>query len=238
MTTVYYYKIFCTTEQQFVYQWTDNIPTACPNNNTHDIGTVVAIRELAQNSVLVDDRPNNTNGHYAYKEWQLDVPSMSSATGQVAFPFDISIIGVIYKDNDLLSDCIVNTYVNRHTPVAGLIAETPAGSNTLAVSSTEYMQRGYILDINGESLGQIISIDSDNACTVETPPSVALPPGSIVLMSVWNVRNVHLGQLGRIKLRARNSNSSALPTGFVVSIEVQNNSLLPITFEYGMEFFY
>lgn len=238
MTTVYYYKIFCITEQLFVYKWSDTQPTNCPNNNTHEIGSVIAIRELAQNSVLVDDRPNNTNGHYAYREWQLMVPPMSTALGQVAFPFDISIIGVIYKDNSLLSNCIVNTYVNKDTPVAGLIAETAAGSTTLAVSSTEYMQRGYILTINDEYLGQIISIDSDNACTVEMAPSVALPPGSIVLMSVWNVRNVRLGQLGRIKLRARNSNSSALPTGFVVSIEVKNNTPQAVQFEYGMEFFY
>jgi hypothetical protein len=37
--TLSYYQFFCVTENQYVYTWSIDFPTACPNNNTHQIDT-------------------------------------------------------------------------------------------------------------------------------------------------------------------------------------------------------
>lgn len=236
---VYYYKLYCETESKFVYVWSSEVPTVCPNDPTHTVRSAQALRELKENVVYVDDKENNTNGHYAYEEWALTIPPNSTQTDTISYPYDIGIIGVIYKDQTSLSGCIVNTFVNRNTPVAALIAPTSIDSDILTVNSTQYMERGYLLKVNNELLGCIVEVKSATQVQVEQTPSTIHMPGSLTLMSVWNVRNVRLGgSNARAKLRSRNSNSSALQAGYVVTIEVQNTTNDTQVFEYGMEFFY
>jgi hypothetical protein len=37
MTEVYKYRVFCTTDNKYLYLWSDTEPTTCPENNTHTI---------------------------------------------------------------------------------------------------------------------------------------------------------------------------------------------------------
>jgi parallel beta-helix repeat protein len=49
-----YYQIYCVTESTLVYEWSTIIPTTCPNNATHTIGTVVCIDPNPPISPLYD----------------------------------------------------------------------------------------------------------------------------------------------------------------------------------------
>lgn len=48
---VFYYRIYCNTESNYVYTWKETTPTACPNNNGHSINTeTISILETVKNS--------------------------------------------------------------------------------------------------------------------------------------------------------------------------------------------
>lgn len=51
------YRIWCITEQSFVYIWDDILPTKCPNNESHeiDIEQIGTVDRLSKNDVSVSD---------------------------------------------------------------------------------------------------------------------------------------------------------------------------------------
>jgi hypothetical protein len=63
MTTVYKYRIPCTTEDTFVYTWAESEPTVCPNDSGHTInaGEISIVETVAENHVHLDEVSKTTD---------------------------------------------------------------------------------------------------------------------------------------------------------------------------------
>lgn len=63
MTTVNRYRIFCNTENAYVYTWDTSPPTTCPNNNTHtvDISSVTLIDSVSEDTISLVSGLNSSS---------------------------------------------------------------------------------------------------------------------------------------------------------------------------------
>lgn len=63
MTTVNKYRIFCTTENSYVYTWGTAPPTTCPNNNTHtvDLESVTLIDSVSEDTISLVSGLNSSS---------------------------------------------------------------------------------------------------------------------------------------------------------------------------------
>lgn len=58
---IHKYRIFCQTEEKFVYKWDDKIPNVCPNNDSHMINdNIVIVDTLRSNSVEIIEEKDNS----------------------------------------------------------------------------------------------------------------------------------------------------------------------------------
>jgi hypothetical protein len=60
MSDLYKYRLYCSTEDEYVNTWREDIPTVCPNNNTHTIisGSIVIVdSHLDEGPTMGDGRP-------------------------------------------------------------------------------------------------------------------------------------------------------------------------------------
>jgi len=60
MADLYKYRLYCSTEDQYVNTWEESIPTVCPNNNGHTIisGSIVIIESIMEEGpTMSDGRP-------------------------------------------------------------------------------------------------------------------------------------------------------------------------------------
>ena len=63
MTTVNRYRIFCNTENAYVYTWDTSPPTTCPNNNTHtvDSASVTLIDSVSEDTISLVSGLNSSS---------------------------------------------------------------------------------------------------------------------------------------------------------------------------------
>lgn len=63
MTTVNRYRIFCNTENAYVYTWDTSPPTSCPNNNTHtvDLDSVTLIESISEDTISMVSGLNSSS---------------------------------------------------------------------------------------------------------------------------------------------------------------------------------
>lgn len=63
MTTVNRYRIFCNTENTYVYTWSTSPPTTCPNNNTHtvDAQSVTLIDSVSEDTISLVSGLNSSS---------------------------------------------------------------------------------------------------------------------------------------------------------------------------------
>lgn len=97
---VYYYRIWCDTENQYVYIWDTREPTTCPNNNSHSIdATKTAIIESVSNDPtnvrMVDvDTLDPSLAVTCEEGFVIDVPAgVTSVSHSFSYPFKIDILG-------------------------------------------------------------------------------------------------------------------------------------------------
>lgn len=114
MITLYLYKIWCTTENQFVETWAETEPIVCPNNNEHTIDT--SKTQIIQ--MVMDEEVRDKLGKLRVQETSRPISRMSDAVLKTCFvgigddPSDITDVGggtkFIYEHNigDPLTDSV------------------------------------------------------------------------------------------------------------------------------------
>jgi hypothetical protein len=63
MTTVNRYKIWCNTENDYVYDWNDTEPTTCPNDTGHSIDaeSISIVEHVSETHVILDEVSKTTD---------------------------------------------------------------------------------------------------------------------------------------------------------------------------------
>jgi len=239
MTTLFKYKIFCETENQYVYTWCDNTqsaPQSCPNNTSHTISNTMSISDkVVSNNVKIQSSilPNN---NFMTESFRLsNILPNSTQSMSISYPFDISIITVtmsVINNNGETNDSI-DTIIAPDT-VIGVNTQTVNISDTVIHVSPTVIANvnvGHFLNItngtNINNLGRIVSIDNVNSTvTIETMAANTFAPLSYIRLNVYKIKNLLLDSTGTTSLTGVPTLTSRLQSHLPIKLIYTNNSTI------------
>lgn len=251
MTNLYKYRIFCVTEQAFVYTWSDVTPTVCPNNNTHTIdpSTITIIESQLINTVVPIDDNTGVQGYYGSQGFNINIsagpsPNQILANQLVFKPYDVR----IYSITLLPSAANIGDTVTMKAPMdilIGVITSSVNSGNVINVNSTVLQNVAIGLHIslsdgtNEQDLGEIYAIDTTaQTLTMQNPVSISFNSATPtnVLLSLCRVQNVTFGSDSPLTFGSTKYGSVLMPGGTNGGILYQNNTNATKTFSFLVEY--
>ena len=137
--TIYNYRLYCIEEATFVYQWSSNIPTICPNvhtDRTIDTAQTVIVGNITPNTVIASQDVLKNFQHYTVP---MNVPSMTPGdvyTQDFSWPMKTQIWKTeLYTLPEHIGDTLTLT-IAPNTIVGVLTLPALIGATILTVSST------------------------------------------------------------------------------------------------------
>lgn len=246
-TVVNKYRVYCQVENVFVYKWDTVAPTVCPNNNSHTIDedNIAIIETTSQNNVsIIQVEPGKTGEHYRVEGKRMVIAPNSTLTLDFKWLYNISVLTVNFCPTEHNCGDEVNCFMAPDSTIGGLTAEAIQGDTVIHVSSTvlNYMAIGYLASLhspNGsiQNLGECIGINSAaSTITMERPVASNFPPGSLIKMSIQNVKNLSLHGDETIRLATKFLGSSLLPAGRIARFVYKNNGNVEKVFVFYFEY--
>lgn len=235
MSTVYKYKIYCTTEEKYVEGWGTTAPTVCYNNNTHTVNSnsVQTIDTIASDAVSIKEDKVQVarNVKIEFIEFK-NVESNSTQT--VEYKFDI--VTSMYSFQFMADDTNKGdelTIAGVDTTMGLIAASLSPGATTLYAPPAllAYGTQGFYLKLtdgtNTDELGYILSIDKiagtvtfQNATTHSFSSS-----NTLVKMTYYIMKSVKIGPPATYMFCDDVVGGTAVPLNTVVKFIYKNNSM-------------
>lgn len=239
------YSVFCTTESEWVESgYLEEVPTTCPNNNTHSISTLTAVDEISTSDIVIHDDVSGTNGNWRVDSFSFDIGAGVGTVGtyQISYPYNVRIYNLVAMFNPSnVGDTIEVTAVDDID--LGAAAGNPALGVTTALVGTGVSvipcdplvvaktQVGYQVKLKDggteESLGECISVDAGaGTITVENATTTSFSAGSKVLLTVVRFQEFLIVNEQNLVFGDGKIGGSLLKAGQVGTIKYTNKSLL------------
>jgi len=230
--TAYKYRVWCSTESAWVYEWAESEPADCPNNNGHTIDTAkTAIVESVSNqdvSVIEEDIP--TGGHFQTKTVVLSSEAVETVQQDVSFPYPVSILSAqVLIDAKNVGDEL-EVLVAPDTITGTLAADVASGATIINVSQTvvDNAALGFHLTLydgtNTNDLGRITDISGTNITfETETTKAFAAATPTYVKQTVKFFPMSELVTTGRLTAGETKIGGSYFPANQVLRIVYKNN---------------
>lgn len=251
MTTLYHYRLWCTTENTYVYTWAETAPTTCPNDTAHTVDanslTVVGRRDVPL--VTIQD---GVQGYYQSGSIRVPIPATTPGdiyNHDVTFPFSMWLWTCEF---DGLTDAVGDEFsiiIAPNSMIGVLTAPASIGDTVLNVYSTVftcgYVTHGVDLTItdgtNTQSLGRVVTFDQTaGTITMETALTNNYSPGiSQILLNLNIVRKQFIGVDGKTyRYGKKGFATRAIPQGSVMRFQYVNNNGLAKTLNFDLEYNY
>lgn len=242
-TTVYRFEIYCETEAKWVDYWHTSLKGVCPNNKSHTVtaGSDHNIQEVNEQTVKVREESGITGGNFILDGRNWDCipvsqddgygPGVTVTTHIWGYPIGVLGLWASFRENNMGD--VIDIVANPETPVGVLTAPALAGDTVLNVSSTviQYMKRGYDLyitdGVNTEDLEAVTNVDMANSqVTVIKPLQNNYSPLSptIIKMSVYFVKNMEIGAIGRFAVGTTKIGGAMFPAGVSIVVKYYNKT--------------
>lgn len=183
---LYEHRIFCLTEDAWVYLWKGDtvLLTTCPNNPAHTVlaGSASIINQVSTGIVTINKQPGFAVGtHVALQTVTLDAPASGSAQATATWPVNIAIYRVRVGITTQCVGCKLTAQADPHTTVgllqapvsasATVLSVTPATQALLAVGLNITLAQ-LVIPFTTQEVGRLLSMDTvNNTITVEIPTS-------------------------------------------------------------------
>lgn len=245
--TIYKYRYFCTSENMFKTVWSDTKPTKCSESADHliDIDSITIIDQVSQNTIQIQNDPNNTKGHYMLDGVILNVPSHSNYQYAISYPFSISCCSVYcYPTQSNLGDS-VDCYFSF--PGIHPSSNISIGQSNIYVSQqfSVVADRGFDIMMtnssNMQSLGRIIDINenvSTSTLTTEFAASNVFLSNDDLYMRVYFVRNLHFPVQSKYVIGQGTLNGTYIPSHTPIYIDYKNNDSKAKQMTFHIEYTY
>lgn len=251
--TVFYYRMFCETENDYVYVWNDKRPSKCPNSSAHTIrnNSVTITRRVAQSDVKVlEEDPDDggvTGGHFAVKSLPMTIGPSETKTATHTWPHAISVFAIEFISSANQLGDVVDVYINPEATIGALSGDVASGATVLPVTDSVlvYARVGFeiTLDdgVNNEALGAITAIDTaTNEITVETATTNAFAAATptAVKMTVHMMQNYTFGHGGPVNIGESKIGGSYIPANTPIRVVYQNKTAETKHFNPSIEYLY
>lgn len=232
--TIYHWRVYCNTESQNVYGWSETEPNYCFHNNTHEINplSISMIEGISPNEFMLKEEHTPTGGNFRCTSYKLVCPPGISYH-DYSFPHPITALTTTVQSTPDLIDDIVEVTVAPNTIIGVLTANISSGTSIIPVSSTvlQYLMIGYYITINDtnitNSLGRVLSIDKVNSTiTVETATVNSFVASSpcYIKMGVKYVDNWVIGPTTQYIIGEGKVGGTYIPANKIIRISYTNNS--------------
>jgi hypothetical protein len=233
--TICNYKIYCNTENMYVYGWGSVVPTTCYNNNTHNVNvnSVQIVSTISPSVVTINQNPININGSpFVLCMNILDVAPGATGTVETEFLVDIALFNFKFAPTDVsYSGDSISITGNPNTNL-GLIGEDIAINSNTIVSPLLFAHGGMNYSVtltdgtNTNDMGVIISNNSEtNAVTTSNSSTNAFSATNTeILLSVKIFNELLLGSQNIYTFFESRVTPLSIPAGSVLQISYTNNS--------------
>jgi hypothetical protein len=241
------YRVFCQTENTFVYTWSDSKPTTCPNNNEHTIvdDFTLIVDTVSSTDVNISKSFVGTKGYYMMEGVLCHIPySQRRYTHDFIFPYSICVYGVIVLTSEQHRGDSLCIAVAPDTIIGYLIQNVAQGSNTYFVNETvlAYLIPGFFMSISTNGVdfvecGKVITVNIETGQVVtnlNVPRAFSM--GSYVALTIQTISNVQLTEPYKYELGYGTLAGKPIPANTIIRL-IYNNSNgkakdINITYEY------
>lgn len=187
-----------------------------------------AIYEIQEVKVLEEsvDITKRTGGNYKGYGLKMDIGAdLGDYSMDFSFPYPISLTSTEFTpSNDMIGDCF-DVLVAPDTIIGAITSNVSTDDTIINVSPTvvQNLKIGYLLKINGDTVGYVIAINTaNNTVTISDPivnPHIA---GTLVSMSVELTKDIWLHGESRVELGANDIGGSYLPANTNIRFTYHN----------------
>ncbi|ARF10919.1 hypothetical protein Hokovirus_3_192 [Hokovirus HKV1] len=246
MTSYYKYIFPCITEGIPVETgYISTLPTACPNNNTHEVN-IDASRVIGtiQDKVMVIKQNTTIDVKYFKTDYyEINIPANSTVSKDITYPYNVGIYTTTYMAtlNNIGDE--LNVYVAPNG-TAGLLADNvDIGATTLSLATTYFtVSPGMYLKltdgVNTDELGEIKSISNTGVITFTNPTSHSFVTNNIVKFYIYRVKNLLIVNDKNITVGKNKIEASPVPANTVMRFTYKNNGNIDKKFSFIMEIGY
>lgn len=253
MTTLYQWRVYCTTDQKYETVWSETQPSSCPANpieHVIDASQTSIVQTIDDNIVTIQEELISTQGLFTAKGYKYEIPA--SVAG------DVTIINLTWKrpitllngDFDAVLGNVgdvINAFAVPISPIGYITAQVAPGATVIHVSPTvkEYIYMGFLVTLTDgvqtQEMGECMAIDKvNNTITVETPSAFSFSPSSptYVKITARVVENLNISTARTYDFARKKMGGKSLQSGVAFSIAYKNNNGLAKPFTFLLEYMY
>lgn len=249
------WRIYCTTENEFVTGWLPDgeTCTVCFNNNTHIINenSINIIQTISPNTTLISTQlPGQTNGNYRREGRFMNINAGPNViTKQITtFPYNIGMLAFIINiGTQNIGDEFDAVVMPKNQAPIGLLTENLVIGQTIIPiphASLFYIQVGYQITLQSHTTGfleeqdEILSIDKiNNTVTLKTGITTAFNIGDYISFLMKRCKNIYLNTQGHIQM-GNFLRASTFPITMQAEIRYKNNSDQSKVFSYASDYLF
>ena len=215
MTTVYQYRIWCTTDSKWEYTFGTSPPTTCPTNTAHgvNLNSAQQLKKISNERVEIIEETTPTGGFYQIKNYPMTIPINSTVEEIIIFPHPITALEMHFVSTSMNTDDVLSVCVGKNTIVGTLTADLVAkptwtSQNYLINNEVTYQTKVYkcILDT--------VSQEVPTNATYWTSQSITIAVSQTV------IDNMKIGFYARL-----NDLTNQDDLGTVCGIDTNNNTI-------------
>lgn len=232
-TEVNQYRIFCVTENDYVYTWGTSPPTTCPNNSAHTIDTN-SITIVQTVSTQVVKAAEDSDGYFETGHIVMNIPSAAPGTvssHDVVWPMNAILWRtLITPTTDMIGD-VVTVIASPETTIGVITSSVSSGNTIFSVNSTvtDNIQRGMSVTIddgvNKENLGRCTAIDKINGTiTVATAVTNSYAAGTPIKIGVYVLNGIYFNNTETIDIGLKGMKGKIIDSGVILRVYYTNNS--------------
>lgn len=249
--SISYWKLYCDTEQTYVYGYKEEEPEKCFNNQTHILSKRPILQEtFLNNNQTIKEEDISTGGNIQFKSLQFSIPSGNPGDKTIfehSFLYPISIISInllIQPDN--IGD-IVEADIAHNTTVGIITENISSGVTEFTVSDTviNNLNIGYNVFLNDgvhtNVLGSCIFIDKTNkkiATEFSTTNDFLLNSPTYLQQTVKLIDKIHIVNTHNLLLGSDKIGASYIPKNIPGRMIYTNNNGLEKTFTFLIQYLY
>ena len=249
--TIYYYKVWCDTDSQWEYIWSEVTPTVCPANNGHTIDSskIVIVDIIKEEEVIVREEGTPTGGHFQAKTILFDDTLLDGSSGwkevDISFPYPISLLSCDFVAQADDEGNELQFIVAPNTTVGAITANVDSLENVINVqqSVVDNVSKGYVAylydGVNSDYLGPITDITGTVVTTKNnTVNSFSAATPTYFQMSIFMGEDITIPAAGRYALGESKIGGSYIPAETIIRARYNNISQKTGRFGAMIEYLY
>lgn len=128
MTTIYHYRLKCTTDNKNEFVWSDTVPTTCPINTSHTIDTssIVVVGKKNDNELSIKEETTPTGGHFSTHTVHIDAAQNTTTPYVIKFPFPISALMVSFVSEETHRADSISLIVGKNAIIGAITTNITA----------------------------------------------------------------------------------------------------------------